>query len=74
MKKLVTAQIQTAIPRETVMKRVGTSTRRATPIQKSENTSAVIRERRSVPIVKERKSARGVKERRSWMKRNACLY
>jgi hypothetical protein len=54
------------------MNKVGTRTRRATPIQKSEKTAAVIRESRSVPIVKEKKIRRGVAERRSWIAKNVC--
>jgi len=52
------------------MKRVGTRTSKATPIQKRENKRAVMSERRRTPMVKDAKSARGVKERRSWVKRN----
>ena len=44
--------------------------RSATPTQKREKRSAVMRERASTPIVKERKRARGVKARRSWIARN----
>jgi hypothetical protein len=60
------------IPRETVMNSVGTSTRRATPVQKRENRSAVMKEMARVPRTNERKRAMGVKERRSWIRRNVC--
>ena len=54
------------------MKSVGTSTRSATPIQKSEKRSAVMSERKRTPREKERKSAMGVKERMSWERRKVC--
>jgi hypothetical protein len=54
------------------MNKVGTRTRSATPIQKSEKTAAVMKERRIVPTAKETKSRRGVAEKRSWMARNVC--
>jgi hypothetical protein len=56
------------------MKRVGTRTSKATPIQKRENKRAVMRESRTTPMVKDAKSARGVKERRSWVKRNVWSW
>jgi hypothetical protein len=52
------------------MNRVGTRTSNATPIQKRENKSAVMKEIARVPRAKERKSATGVKERRIWIRRN----
>jgi hypothetical protein len=69
----LTAQIQTAIPSDTVTNSVGTSTKSAAPIQNRMKSSAVMREKRIVPRAKEAKSARGVKERRSWMKRKDCM-
>ncbi len=54
------------------MNSVGTSTRRATPVQKRENRSAVMKEMARVPRTNERKRAMGVKERRSWIRRNVC--
>jgi len=69
-RKLETAQIQTTIPRETVIKSVGTMTRSAMPTQKREKRSAVMKERARVPSTNERKRAMGVKERRNWIRRN----
>lgn len=54
------------------MKSVGMRTSNATPIQKSEKSSARVRESRRVPRVKERKRASGVKVRTSWRARNDC--
>ncbi len=73
MRKLLTAQAQTTIPRETVMNRVGTKTSNAMPIQKRENRSAATKDSTRTPRTKERKRARGVKERASWMRRNVCV-
>jgi len=61
-----------AIPRLTVMNRVGTRTSNATPTQKSENSAAVTRERRTVPIVNEAKMRMGVAESRTWMARKVA--
>jgi hypothetical protein len=69
--KLVTAQSQMAMPRDTVTKSVGTSTRSATPIQKSEKSRAVINASRTVPMTKEAKRAMGVKESTIWMNKKA---
>ena len=54
------------------MKSVGTRMRRATPIQKREKRSAVIKDSASVPKAKARNRATGVDERTSWMSRNVC--
>lgn len=70
-KKLLTAQIQTAIPNDTVMKRVGTRRSSAMPIQKREKRIAVMRDRATVPAAKETKRRRGVRERANWIARNA---
>ena len=66
------AHIQIAMPSETVTKRVGTSTRSAVPIQKSEKKRAVTKDKRIVAIEKEAKRATGVKERMNWMERKDC--
>lgn len=71
-KKLVTAQTQTAMPSDTVMKRVGTRRRSAIPIQKREKRIAVTRDRTIVPAAKETNRRRGVRERANWIARNAC--
>lgn len=63
IRKLPIAQTQNTKARLTVTNKVGTSKRRATPIQKSENSRALMRERRSVPRTKEAKSARGRNEK-----------
>jgi hypothetical protein len=73
-KNELTAQIQIAIPSDTVTKSVGTSTNSAAPIQNRLKRSAVMNENRIVPRAKEAKRAIGVKERRSWMKRKDCGY
>jgi len=52
-----------------VQNNVGRSTSSATPIQKREKRSALIKETSTVASVKEAKSARGVKERTSWIRR-----
>jgi len=52
---------------------VGRSSSSATPIQKSEKTSAAIRERERTPRAKEAKRRRGVRERESWIARNDCI-
>ena len=63
IKNEATAHTHTAMPSETVTKRVGTRTSKAAPIQKSEKRRAVTKERRIVAIEKEAKRARGVNER-----------
>jgi hypothetical protein len=72
-KNELTAQIQTAMPSDTVTKSVGIRTSNAAPIQKRLKRRAVIKEKRIVAITKEAKSARGVMEMRSWMKRKDCV-
>lgn len=51
---------------------VGISTNRATPVQKSENMSAVMRERKRVPRTNEANSARGRKENRNCTRTKVC--
>jgi len=60
-----TAHAHTAIPIETVTNKVGTRTRTAAPIQKSEKRKAVMKEKRTVARTKEANRAMGVKDRRS---------
>ncbi len=60
------------MPRETVTKRVGASTRRAQPIQKREKRRAEMKDTRRVAVTNEAKRRRGVNERRSWMRRKVC--
>jgi len=60
------------MPVETVIKSVGTSTSRATPIQKSEKRAADMNETSTTPITKEAKRATGVKEKRNWMNRKVA--
>jgi hypothetical protein len=71
-KKLLTAQTQTAMPSDIVIKRVGISRSSARPIQKREKRIAVTRDRTIVPAAKEMKRRRGVRERANWIARNAC--
>ena len=56
------------------MNSVGIRRRRATPIQKSENRSAVMRDRDKMPRTKEAKRRRGVRERDSWIARKDCIH
>jgi hypothetical protein len=71
IKKLLTAHTQSAMPRDTVTKRVGMRRSSAMPVQKSEKRRAVMRESASVPATKEKKRRSGVRERRNWMLRKA---
>jgi hypothetical protein len=71
-RKLLTAQTQTAIPNDTVTKRVGMRRRSAMPIQNRENMTAATRDTAIIPAVKETKSRRGVRDRPNWIARNAC--
>jgi hypothetical protein len=72
IKNELAAHIHTAMPSDTVTKRVGTSTSSAAPIQKSEKRSAVTKEKRIVAIEKEAKSAIGMKDKINWMNRKDC--
>lgn len=54
------------------MKRVGTRTKSAMPIQKREKRRAVMKERASVPSAKARNRATGVKERRVCIRTKVC--
>jgi tRNA A37 methylthiotransferase MiaB len=66
-RKDTTAQSQTAMPHDTVTKRVGRRIMRAVPTQKREKRRAVVKEMRMVATEKEAKRARGRKEKASWM-------
>jgi hypothetical protein len=59
-------------PRPTVTKRVGTSRRSATPIQKSEKTIAVTREKARTERVKVKKRRRGGREMVRVERKNVC--
>ena len=72
-KKLLTAQIQTAIPNDTVTKRVGMRRSSAIPIQNREKRTATTRDTTTIPAAKETKRRRGVKDKANWIARNACM-